>query len=143
MLYHAQSDTTVGFLSRDAACINLAKGRDASQEVLQTVASFKDLKTLSRIPKKHRNFVRRASKSTFILANKKSARVVSTSSKHHSLVHRFGAIYSSSANTTRKNFNEEEAFHKSDIIVKDSRGFFEDEASKLYKLSNSKIQRIR
>lgn len=143
MLYLAQSDTTVGFLSRDARCINLAKGRDEFQEVLQTVASFKVLKTLSRIPKKHRNFVRRSSKSTFILANKKAARVVSKSSAHHRLVHSFGAIYSSSANMTKKAFNKEEAFHKSDIIVKDSRGFFEDEASKLYKLSNSKIQRIR
>jgi tRNA A37 threonylcarbamoyladenosine synthetase subunit TsaC/SUA5/YrdC len=143
MIYLAQSDTTVGFLSRDAKSINRIKQRDENQKVLQTVADLKTLQTVSRIPKKYRRFVRRAKKTTFILPNGEAIRVVDKSSLHHPLVKKLGRVYSSSANVTKERFSESHAHEKSDIIVKDSRGFFEDSASKMYKLSKSTIKRLR
>lgn len=143
MLYLAQTDTTVGFLSRDAVLVNKVKGRDLNQKVLQTVVSLKELQTFSRIPKKHKNRVRRAKKTTFVLPNGEALRVVDRHSLHHAMIKDMGAMYSSSANITKKSFNESLAFEKSDIIIKDRRGFFETEASKMYKLSRTNIKSLR
>ena len=143
MIYLAQSDTTVGFLSLDAKKINLAKNRPIQQKVLQTFSSFKVLNDHARIPKKHRKFVRHSKKTTFVLSSGEAFRVVDEDSLHHKLIAKLGHVYSSSANQTKKSFNEVDAHLKSDIIVKDRRGFFEDEASKMYKLSRTKIKRLR
>lgn len=143
MLILAQTDTTVGFISHSSACINRAKKREISQKVLQTFPSFKVLKQHTRVPKKHRSFVRRAKKTTFVLANKIAFRIVDKENLHHSLVKSMGAIYSSSANETKKSFNEHQACAQSDIIVKDRRGFFEAEASRMFKLSTSNKKRMR
>ncbi len=143
MLFLAQSDTTVGYLSRTKEEINRAKQRPLDQEVLLTLPDLKRLQDISRIPKKHRNRVRRARRSTFILPNAISFRVVPKESRHHALLHRYGPLYSSSANKTGERFNETESVKKADIIVKDSRGFFEDSASAIYKLSRTSIRRIR
>lgn len=143
MLILAQTDTTVGFISLSSECINRAKKRELSQKVLQTFPSFKLLKEVTRVPKKHRSFVRRAKKTTFVLANKKAFRIVDKESLHHSLVKSMGAIYSSSANETKKSFNEYDACLQSDIIVKDRRGFYEAKASEMFKLSTSSKKRMR
>jgi len=143
MLILAQSDTTVGFISHSSECINKAKKRDLSQKVLQTFPSFKLLNQQTRVPKKHRSFVRRAKKTTFVLANGIAFRIVDRESLHHSLVKSMGAVYSSSANETKKSFNEYDACLQSDIIVKDRRGFFEAEASKMFKLSTKNKKRMR
>ncbi len=143
MLYLAQSDTTVGYLSKSSERINRAKRRDVNQKVLQTVASFKDLATLTRTPPKFRAMIRRAKKSTFVLNNGRSFRVVDKHNLHHGLLKQMGPLYSSSANDTKASFDEALAFKKSDIIVKDRRGFYEAAGSTMYRLSRTSKKRLR
>ena len=143
MLFLAQTDTTVGFISLSSTTINKAKQRPLSQKVLQTFPSFKALNQVTRVPKKHRAFVRRSKKTTFVLDNGLAFRVVSKKSLHHSLLKSMGPLYSSSANVTKQSFNENEACLQSDIIVKDRRGFYEAEASEMFKLSRSSKKRMR
>ena len=143
MLLLAQSDTTVGFLSYSSERVNKAKQRPVSQKVLQTFPSFKALNQVTRVPKKHRSFVRRSKKTTFVLDNGLAFRVVSKKSLHHSLIESMGPLYSSSANRTKKSFNENEACLLADIIVKDRRGFYEAEASEMFRLSKSGKRRMR
>ena len=143
MLILAQSDTTVGFLSKEAAVINESKHRSLHTPVLKTVASFKSLANLSRTPKKFRTQIRRLKKSTFILDNGRSFRIVDRSSLHHQVLTKFGALYSSSANETGKKYHETFAQNRVDLIIKDQRGFFEGEASKIFKYGREKVRRIR
>jgi tRNA A37 threonylcarbamoyladenosine synthetase subunit TsaC/SUA5/YrdC len=143
MLILAQSDTTVGYLSKSSQRINQAKNRSQDQKVLQTVASFKELQKLTRTPPKFRRMIRRAKKTTFVLDNGRSFRVVDKASLHHSLIRKMGSVYSSSANETKQAFHEATALAKSDIIVKDRRGFFEAEASTMYRLSRTRKKRLR
>lgn len=66
MLYLAQTDTTAGFLSKDEKEINKAKGRALQTPCILTMSSFKELVSLVRVPKAHKNLVRKAKKTSFI-----------------------------------------------------------------------------
>ncbi|MWV62421.1 hypothetical protein DCO58_04310 [Helicobacter saguini] len=65
VIFLAQSDTTIGFLSKSAARINEIKKANANKILLKEFCNFKNLD--SRIPTKFRRFVRYAKKTTFIL----------------------------------------------------------------------------
>lgn len=66
MLYLAQTDTTAGFLSKDEREINKAKGRALQTPCILTMSSLKELLSLVRVPKAHKNLVRKAKKTSFI-----------------------------------------------------------------------------
>lgn len=66
MLYLAQTDTTAGFLSKDEKEINKAKGRALQTPCILTMSSLKELASLVRVPKAHKNLVRKAKKTSFI-----------------------------------------------------------------------------
>ena len=66
MLYLAQTDTTAGFLSKDEREINKAKGRALQTPCILTMSSLKELASLVRVPKAHKNLVRKAKKTSFI-----------------------------------------------------------------------------
>ena len=66
MLYLAQTDTTAGFLSKDEREINKAKGRALQTPCILTMSSLKELTSLVRVPKAHKNLVRKAKKTSFI-----------------------------------------------------------------------------
>lgn len=66
MLYLAQTDTTAGFLSKDEREINKAKGRTLQTPCILTMSSLKELASLVRVPKAHKNLVRKAKKTSFI-----------------------------------------------------------------------------
>lgn len=141
MLFLAQSDTTAGFLSQTPQEINHAKGREG-KEILLEVDSLQTLKSFSKIPQRHKNLVRRAKKTTFIYPNKKALRVV-CDELHLEFLKHFGALYSSSANPTRENFSYEFASQKAQVLIQDSRGFFQSSPSKIYKLNQLTLKRIR
>lgn len=69
MLYLAQTDTTAGFLSKDEREINKAKGRALQTPCILTMSSLKELASLVRVPKAHKNLVRKAKKTSFIYKN--------------------------------------------------------------------------
>lgn len=141
-VFLVQTDTTVGFLSQNYHSLALLKERKIEKPFLRVTASFKVLKSLTRIPKEHRNRVRRSEKSTFIYANNRAVRVVKDK-KHADFIRPFSWMYSTSANETGLSYDKEFAFSKSDIIVEDSQGLFEGESSSIYRLTRDKLQRLR
>ena len=137
-----QTDTTVGFLSQDSFQLASIKKRPNNKPFVQVCASFKVLKTLARVPNKHKNRVRRAQKQTFVYSNNKAIRVVKDKS-HAAFIKPFKWFYSSSANESSLSYEKEFAKAKSDIIIENSKGLFEGESSKIYKLSQNKMKRLR
>lgn len=142
LLYLAQTDTTVGFLSQDAKKLSHAKNRDENQPFLICVDTFKKLKQLTRVPKAHKKFIRRANKKSFLYPNKKAIRVVKEP-HHKRFLKEFDFLYSTSANKNREKF--EPAFARScvDIIIEDSRAFYEGDASSILKLGKKRLHKLR
>jgi len=140
-IYLVQTDTTVGFLSQNKEKLNKIKGRNKSQKILREVDSFETLKNFVRVPNKFKKIIRNAKKTTFIYPNGESFRVVKDE-RHLEFLKKFKWMYSTSANITGCKFDEKWARKKADIIVEDG-GFFEGEASRIYKLSRKKIKKIR
>ena len=143
LVYLVQTDTTVGFSSSSDEKLSLVKQRPLSKKILNTVDSFSTLSKNTRIPKNFRQKVRNSKKTTFIYPNGNSFRVVDKSSKFYDFIHKFGILYSTSANKTSKNFEREFAHEVSEVIVEDKKGFFETTASRIIKLSKKRAKKIR
>ena len=137
-----QTDTTVGFISKNQDNLKFKKQRPSGKEFLKATSSFKRLNSFVRVPKKFRRFVRLSDKTTFIYNNSISIRVVKYG-KHHSFLKNYGNFFSSSANLSGHNFQKDISIKLADIIYKDERGFSESVPSKIYKLSKIKILKIR
>jgi len=137
-----QTDTTVGFLSQDAQHLRKIKSRQSTKPFISVFQNFKTLKEQNiRIPTKRKKMLRRAKKSTFIVKNR-AFRIASypyTSEILRSLQWSF----STSANKSGENFSREFCEQKADIIIEAKDGLYEGKASKLYKINNSAIKRLR
>lgn len=142
LIYLAQSDTTAGLLSLEPQELNRAKSRPAQQPTLIESSSLSILKSLVRVPSRHKNRVRRASKSTFLYPNGRAVRVVKDELHKRFLSH-FGALYSTSANPTGKGFDKQWAYEASDVIVCDRRGLSENLPSRFYRINHRTIKRRR
>lgn len=142
LVYLAQTDTTAGFLSQNPRALANSKKRDTKQPFIMCVDSLQTLKKFARVPKNLKNEVRRSKKSTFIYPNNVAIRVVQKR-EHLSFLKKVKWFYSSSANETSKKFDIAYAQQKADIIVQDSRSFFEDTPSKIYKLIRERKRRLR
>ena len=152
-IFLAQSDTTAGFLCANAKKLNAIKKRAQNQKILLALSDFRELKSRFRIPPFAKKIVRNAKKTSFILPNKESFRVVAKSKKldsnidfsnaHREFLSHFGGLYSTSANESGKAFNLAWALQNADIIVLDSRGIFEAKPSKIYKLNKHKAKILR
>lgn len=140
MIYLAQTDTTAGLLSDDLRELNLAKGRAATQPCVMTTAKFSVLRELARVPDKFKNRVRRARKTTFLYPNLKAVRVVKEHS-HVKFLNTHGWLYSTSANLHGQNFDKTWACSVADVVVDEN--FSQNESSKIYKISHSRIKKIR
>jgi len=141
-IYLTQTDTTVGFLSQDYKKLNKIKNRPLEQKVLKEVDSLNTLKEFVRVSKRFKKIVRRAKKSTFIYKNGDSYRVVKNK-RHLEFLKKFKWMYSTSANLTGQNFDKKWAISKADVVIEGKEGLFEGEASKIYKINNYKIKKIR
>ena len=100
LVYLVQTDTTVGFSSSNDEKLSSIKQRPKSQKILQTLDSFKTLKSMARVPKNFRKRVRNSTKSTFIYPNLKSFRVIPKENSFYSFISKFKNSYSTSANLT-------------------------------------------
>ena len=138
-----QTDTTVGFLSKDHDKLSQIKGRSNTKKTLEVVSDLKTLLVNTRVPSKFKNKIRRAKKTTFIYPNGKAFRVVDKKSVHNSFLKKFGKFYSTSANYTGKSFEYNFAYENCDISVENRFGFSETTPSKIYKLNNFSIRKIR
>ncbi len=142
LLFLVQTETTVGFLSQDSEKLATSKQRNKKQPFIRCVDSLKTLQNFTRVPKKFRNMVRRSNKATFIYSNGEALRVVNDE-EHLKFLKKLRWAYSSSANLTKKTFDEKYAKQKADIIVEDSRGFFESKPSKMIKINRQKARKLR
>lgn len=143
LVYLVQTDTTVGFSSSNDEKLSKIKQRPKTQKILQTINTFKILKEHTRIPKKYRKIVRNSKNTTFIYPNKESFRKISPNSNFINFVDKFKNIYSTSANLSGEDYEEEFAFSSSDVIVFTNSNFNTSSASSIYKLSKLAIKRLR
>ena len=141
-IYLTQTDTTVGFLSQDFKKLNKIKNRPINQKVLMEVDSLKTLKKFVRVPNRYKKQIRRAKKTTFIYPNGNSFRVVKDE-KHLEFLKKFKWMYSTSANVTGEKFDKEWAMKQADIVIENDKRLFEGEVSKIYRINNVQIKKIR
>ena len=138
----AQTDTTVGFLSQDTQKLAVIKERPLNKPFIQ---SFNSLRTYTnmggRVPAKFKNRLRRSKSTTYVISNR-AIRIVAAG-QHHTLLSKYGWLYSTSANEKGKSFEKDFAEQQADIIVEDERGLFEGNASTIYKINRRQIKQLR
>lgn len=142
-VYLVQTDTTVGFSSNDNEKLAVIKNRPREQKILRTVDSFKTLQNFTRIPNSHKKRVRNSKNSTFIYPNNESFRVISKDSNFYDFIKKFKSLYSSSANESKKSFDEEYTKNVADVIVIGKNGFYENIPSSLFKLNKIRFKKLR
>ncbi len=140
-IYLVQTDTTVGFLSCNPARLAAVKGRPAIRPFLKAYPDFAALNTELRIPPKDRRHVRKSVKTSFILPNGRSFRVVKGS--HADFLRPFGGCYSTSANRHGERFDADFARRVCDVVVESKEGFRENPPSRIYKLSRKRRKKVR
>jgi len=139
-IFLTQTDTTIGFVSQNAAKLSELKQRPPHKHYIKAVNSLQTLKTFTRIPSWHKKRIRRSSKTTFIMPNGYSYRVIKE--KHHLLLlDRLGWAYTTSANLSNLPYDEIFAKNAADIIITPLKE--KQRPSDIYKLGKSSIQRIR
>jgi len=112
----SDTDTTVGFLSQDAAKLDRAKRRPADKPYITVYPSFAAFSGAGRVPRSRRRLVRRSRRRSFILPNGRSFRIV-FDPRHLLLLRRMGWAYSSSANLSGRPYDEAYARSVADIVV--------------------------
>ncbi|MBA1420365.1 MAG: Sua5 YciO YrdC YwlC family protein [Epsilonproteobacteria bacterium] len=140
LVFLTQTDTTIGFVSQNADKLTTIKQRPPHKHYIKAVNSLKTLKTFTRVPSQHKNRVRRSSKTTFILPNSYSYRVIKNT-HHLLLLNRLQWAYTTSANLSTQAYDENFAKENADVIVeplKENR-----DASSIFKLGKTSIKRIR
>ncbi|HRF57596.1 MAG TPA: Sua5/YciO/YrdC/YwlC family protein [Campylobacterales bacterium] len=133
-IYLVQTDTTVGLVSQNKEALKAAKQRDDKKPFIITCAGLKELKTLARIPKKHKKTVRRAQKTTFVYPRENIAIRAIHEGDYHEFLKPFGWMYSTSANETGKAYDIEFAKNAADEVIGDAQNLKERAPSKIIKL---------
>ena len=139
-VFLTQTDTTIGFVSQNAEKLTAIKQRPPHKYYIKAVNSLKTLQTFTRIPTEHKNRVRRTQKTTFIMPNRHSYRVIRN--KHHlCLLNRLQWAYTTSANLSNERYNEKFAKESADIIIEPLHDTMQ--SSTIYRLGNKTIKKIR
>lgn len=142
LVYLAQTETTAGFLSQNDEALIQTKNRPSGKSFLMSVDSLKTLRTFTKVPKAHRQFIRRAKKTTFAYPCGRAIRVVKDET-HLEFLRKLRWSYSTSSNPSGQRFNEDFAKEKADVIVFTCKGFFESTPSSIYRLGKRKMRRVR
>jgi tRNA A37 threonylcarbamoyladenosine synthetase subunit TsaC/SUA5/YrdC len=139
-VFLTQTDTTIGFVSQNADKLTKIKQRPPHKQYIHAVNSLHTLKTFSRVPQKHKNRVRRAKKTTFIMPNGHSYRVIQDT-HHLLLLDRLKWAYTTSANLSNEAYDESFARKMADVIIEPVKET--KQASRIYRLGNYALKRIR
>jgi len=116
LVFLTSTDTTVGFVSQNANRLTAIKKRPPHKHYIKAVDSLCTLKGQTRIPVRHRNRVRRSRRTTFIMPNGYSYRVVHASN-HLLLLSRMQWAYTTSANLSGKSYHENFAKEAADVTI--------------------------
>ena len=139
-VFLTQTDTTIGFVSQNATKLTKIKQRPPHKFYIKAVNSLQTLKIFTRVPSSHKNRVRRSNKTTFIMPNGHSYRVVHN--RHHLLLlNRLKWAYTTSANLSNEPYNEKFAKKNADITISPLNK--NSKASTIVKIGNYNIKRIR
>jgi len=139
-IFLTQTDTTIGFVSQNKEKLDIIKQRPAYKHYIKAVNSLDTLQKLTRVPNMHKNSVRRANKTTFIMPNGFSYRVIKNT-HHLLLLNRLTWAYTTSANLSDKAYDEKYARGVADIIVEPLSQTLR--ASSIFKLGKNRLRRIR
>ena len=142
LVYLAQTETTAGFLSQNADVLARIKNRPEGKSFLISVDSLQTLKMFTRVPKAHKNSVRRAKKTTFAYPCGLAIRVVKDEA-HLQFLKKLKWSYSTSSNPSGKGFVKEFAKEKADVIVFTCKNFFESKPSSILRLGEVKMRKLR
>jgi tRNA A37 threonylcarbamoyladenosine synthetase subunit TsaC/SUA5/YrdC len=139
-VFLTQTDTTIGFVSQNADKLTHIKQRPPHKYYIKAVNSLDTLKTFTRVPQKHKNRVRRAKKTTFIMPDGDSYRVIKD--KHHLLLlDRLKWAYTTSANLSNEAYDESFAREMADVIIEPIQE--NRQASSIYRLGKNTLRKIR
>lgn len=139
-VFLTQTDTTVGFVSQNAERITTIKQRPPHKHYIKAVNSLQTLTDFTRVPNLHKKRVRRSKKTTFIMPEGKSYRVIQD--KHHLLLlDRLKWAYTSSANLSGESYDGDFAKKAADVIIEPIKET--GQASHIYKLGSKRLKRIR
>ena len=140
LVFLTQTDTTIGFVSQNADRLTQIKQRPPHKHYIKAVNSLATLRTFSRVPQAHKKRVRRSKKTTFIMPNGHSYRVIKD--KHHLLLlDRLKWAYTTSANLSGEGYDESFARENADVVIEPINE--SKQASKIYKLGKESLKRIR
>ena len=139
-VFLTQTDTTIGFVSQNAQKLDQIKQRPPHKHYIKAVNSLHTLQTFVRVPQAHKNRVRKAKKTTFIMPSGESYRVIKD--KHHLLLlDRLKWAYTTSANLSGEVYDEAFARGAADVVIEPINE--SGSASKIYKLGKHTLRRIR
>jgi len=136
-----QTDTTVGFLSENSDILYKIKERSSKKQFIKVYTNFKTLLSTCRVPKKQKNIIRRAKKTTFIVKNR--AFRVAKNHLESKILRDTSCFYSTSANKSNEKFSREFCEDKADIIIEDKNYLYETNASSLIKLNERVKRKLR
>ncbi len=142
VVYLAQTDTTVGFLSQNSSKLKSIKNRRGKKGFIISVDSFKTLKTFLRVPKNHKKMLRRVKETTIVYPNNQAIRVVKNK-EHLKFLKKIKWAYSTSSNPSGFGFDESFAKESADVIIYTKSGFDEKNPSKIIKCGKISKRRLR
>jgi tRNA A37 threonylcarbamoyladenosine synthetase subunit TsaC/SUA5/YrdC len=140
LVFLTQTDTSIGFVSQNEKKLTQIKQRPPHKYYIKAVNSLRTLKTFTRVPSSHKNRVRRAHKTSFIMPDTHSYRVI-RDDHHLLLLNRLQWAYTTSANLSNFSYDENFAKEASDVIITPLNE--KQKSSNIYKLGNYAIKRIR
>ncbi len=139
-VFLTSTDTTIGFLSQNAAKLDSVKKRDPSKHYITAVDSLKTLKNLTRVPKRHKKMLRRARLTTFVMPNGRSYRQIKDK-QHLLLIKRLSWAYTTSANISSCEYDEQIAKKLADVIIYPLKN--KAKRSTILKLGKNRVKKIR
>ncbi len=140
LLFLTDTDTTVGFLSRDPELLDRAKRRHGEKHYITALPSLRSLRDRARVPRPYRRRLRRSRKESYILPSGHSYRIV-RDPRHLLLLKRLEWAYTSSANLSGAAYDEEYARRVADVVVEPLGA--PRTPSRIYRLGHRKLRRIR
>ncbi len=139
-VFLTQTDTTIGFISQNAKRLTQIKQRPPHKHYIRALPSLNALKSFTRVPANHKNRIRRAKKTTFVMPNGLSYRIIKDT-HHLLLLNRLGWAYTTSANISFEAYDEDFAKKNADILITPLKQ--KSSASNIYKLGKITLKRIR
>ena len=142
LVFLTATDTTVGFVSQAKKRLDEIKERPSHKRYIVALDSLHSLTKRARIHKRHRAFVRRARKSTFVLTQRFSFRIIDHTPHIH-LIRRLEWAYTTSANKSGEPFDETFVKKAADVWVLPYAHAIDAPPSHIFRLGKRVMKRLR